>query len=196
MLKYSRPPVLEVKHRGFPYQLDAVEALKNLPYAAVFHEQGLGKTKIAIDIAIDWLRQRVVDSILFVTKKGLIANWRQELVSHSFLSPLLLTQDSRSNFLAFNSPSAIYLTHYEVCRGDEKQLKLFLKTRRVGIVCDEAHKLKNPESDLTKTFFALAPLFHRRLILTGTPIALRHFLSDHPQPTAPSHVSISSGSVF
>lgn len=175
MLKYSRSPVLRLKHQGFPYQIDAVKALKDLEYAAVFHEQGLGKTKIAIDIAIAWLSKKTVDSILFVTKKGLVANWRQELASHSFLSPLVLDQDSRSNFLAFNSPAAVYLTHYEVCRGDEKQLKLFLKTRRVGIICDEAQKLKNPESTLTKTFLALSPHFHRRLILTGTPIANRPY---------------------
>jgi SNF2 family DNA or RNA helicase len=175
MLKYSRAPVLRLKHQGFPYQVDAVKALKDLDYAAVFHEQGLGKTKIAIDIAVVWLSDKAVDSVLFVTKKGLIPNWRQELASHSFLSPLVLDQDSRSNFLAFNSPSAIYLTHYEVCRGDEKQIRLFLKTRRVGIICDEAHKLKNPESALTKTFLGLSPLFRRRLILTGTPIANRPY---------------------
>lgn len=175
MLKYSRAPVLRLKHQGFPYQVDAVKALKDLEYAAVFHEQGLGKTKIAIDIAIAWLTHKTVDSVLFITKKGLIANWRQELASHSYLSPLVLDQDSRSNFLAFNSPAAVYLTHYEVCRGDEKQIKLFLKTRRVGVVCDEAHKLKNPNAALTKTFLALSPLFHRRLILTGTPIANRPY---------------------
>jgi SNF2 family DNA or RNA helicase len=175
MLNYSRPPVLGIKHQGFAYQVDAVEVLKNLEYAAVFHEQGLGKTKIAIDIALWWLKKKTVDSVLFVTKKGLINNWRQELVAHSFLTPLVLDQDSRSNFLAFNSPSAIYLTHYEACRGDEKQLRLFLKTRRVGIVCDEAHKLKNPDSSLTKTSLSLSPLFKKRLILTGTPIANRPY---------------------
>ena len=175
MLKYSRAPVLRLKHQGFPYQVDAVKALKDLEYAAVFHEQGLGKTKIAIDIVIAWLSQKAVDSVLFVTKRGLVANWRQELASHSFLSPLVLDQDSRSNFLAFNSPAVVYLTHYEVFRGDEKQIELFLKTRRVGVVCDEAQKLKNPDTALTKTFLALSPLFHRRLILTGTPIANRPY---------------------
>ncbi len=175
MLKYSRAPVLRLKHQGFAYQVDAVKALKDLEYAAVFHEQGLGKTKIAIDIAIAWLSKKTIDSVLFVTKKGLIANWQQEFANHSFLSPLVLDQDSRSNFLAFNSPAAAYLTHYEVCRGDEKQVKLFLKSRRVGVVCDEAHKLKNPDAALTRTFLALSPLFHRRLILTGTPIANRPF---------------------
>lgn len=175
MLKYSRAPVLGLKHQGFPYQVDAVIALRGLEYGAVFHEQGLGKTKIAIDIAVAWLSTRTVDSVIIVTKKGLVPNWRQEIASHSFLTPLVLDQDSRSNFLAFNSPAPVYLTHYEVCRGDEKQMKLFLKTRRVGIICDEAHKLKNPDSALTKTFLALSPLFHRRLILTGTPIANRPY---------------------
>ena len=29
---------------AFPYQREAVEAIKDLPYSAIFHEQGLGKT--------------------------------------------------------------------------------------------------------------------------------------------------------
>ena len=36
------------KFKGFKYQLDALCSAKNLEYSAIFHEQGLGKTKIAI----------------------------------------------------------------------------------------------------------------------------------------------------
>ncbi len=36
------------KYDAFPYQKEAIEAVKDLEYAAIFHEQGLGKTKIPI----------------------------------------------------------------------------------------------------------------------------------------------------
>lgn len=44
------------KYDAFPYQKEAFEAVKDLEYAAIFHEQGLGKTKIAIDLILYWLR--------------------------------------------------------------------------------------------------------------------------------------------
>ena len=50
-----RQPELSPKQAAYPYQLDAIRAVKDLPYAAIFHEQGLGKTKIAIDLALLWL---------------------------------------------------------------------------------------------------------------------------------------------
>ena len=31
-------------HNGFTYQLQAVEAVKGMEFAALFHEQGLGKS--------------------------------------------------------------------------------------------------------------------------------------------------------
>ena len=43
-------PVLEPKYKAFPYQEEAVEFVATRDYAAIFHEQGLGKTKIAIDV--------------------------------------------------------------------------------------------------------------------------------------------------
>lgn len=175
MLKVLREARRDPKHDAFPYQAEAVEAIKNLTYAAIFHEQGLGKTKIAIDLALSWLQMDVVDSVLFVTKKGLVANWKGEIKEHSFLVPRVLGQSRKSNFYAFNSPARIYLTHYEVCKAELGRLKLFLKTRRLGIICDEAHKLKNPDSDIAETLTELAPLFARRVIMTGTPIANRPY---------------------
>lgn len=175
MLRVHREANLSAKHKGFVYQVEAFEAVKDLPYAAVFHEQGLGKTKIGVDLVLNWLRTGVLDSIIIITKKGLLQNWREELASHTHLQPRLLSQDGRANFYAFNSPARIYLAHYEVIKSEQKRLALFLKTRNVGAVLDEAHKIKNPASALTHAFFALSLGFKRRLIMTGTPVANRPY---------------------
>lgn len=173
IVKYEHP--LEAKHAGFLYQVAAVEALKDLEYGAVFHEQGLGKTKIAIDLILYWLSQKIVDSVMIVTKKGLIKNWVDELTLHSTIQPRVLTQDHGGNFYAFNSPARVYLTHYEVIRSERKRLDLFLKTRRVAAILDEAHRMKNPDAALTQSLLAIAPGFTRRIIMTGTPVANRPY---------------------
>lgn len=175
MLKTYREANLTPKHQGFVYQVEAFEAVKDLPFSAVFHEQGLGKTKIGVDLVLYWLRNNIVDSVIIVTKKGLIRNWRDELAVHTHLEPRLLSQDRQGNFLAFNSPAKIYLAHYEVVKSEKKRLTLFLRTRKVGVLLDEAHKIKNPDSALTKVFFSLGTGFVRRLIMTGTPVANRPY---------------------
>jgi len=175
MLKVHREADLTATHQGFVYQVEAFEAVKDLPYSAVFHEQGLGKTKIGVDLLLYWLRKDIVDSVIIVTKKGLIQNWRDELAVHTHVEPRILSQDKRANFYAFNSPARIYLAHYEVLKSERKRLSLFLKTRNVGAVLDEAHKIKNPDAALTRVLFSLAPGFKRRLIMTGTPLANRPY---------------------
>jgi len=175
MLILKREPALEARHKAFLYQVQAVEAVRSLEYAALFHEQGLGKTKIGIDLALTWLKDGVCDSVLIVTKRGLIKNWTDEIKSHTFFEPRLLGQDRNANFFAFNSPSRLYLTHYEVLKSEERRFALFLKTRRVAIILDEAHKIKNPEAEVTKAFHELAPGFVRRVIMTGTPVANRPY---------------------
>ena len=175
MLKTYREANLTPKHQGFVYQVEAFEAVKDLPFSAVFHEQGLGKTKIGVDLVLYWLRKDIVDSVIIITKKGLIRNWRDELAAHTHLEPRVLSQDKQANFYAFNSPARIYLAHYEVMKSEKKRLSLFLKTRKVGALLDEAHKIKNPDSALTKVFFSLGSGFTRRLIMTGTPVANRPY---------------------
>lgn len=175
MLRLQREPSLLAKHQGFSYQVEAVEAIKDLEYAAVFHEQGLGKTKIGVDLALTWLKADAVDAVLVVTKRGLVENWRSEVALHSFLVPRILGHNRRANFYALNSPARFYITHYEVLKSERKRMALFLKTRRVGVMLDEAHKIKNPNSDVARTLIELAPGFTRRVIMTGTPVANRPY---------------------
>lgn len=170
-----REPDLTPKNAGFVYQVQAVKATRDLPFAAIFHEQGLGKTKIGLDLALYWISKQVADSVLIVTKRGLIQNWIDELSRHTHVTPRVLSQNRQANFLALNSPARIYLAHYEVLRSEHSRLRLFLKTRRVAAILDEAHKIKNPDSEVTATLLDLAPGFVRRVIMTGTPVANRPF---------------------
>lgn len=175
MLK-ARPEIkLEARYPGYAYQIDAVEAIKGLQYAAVFHEQGLGKTKIGVDLLLYWLKMGTVDSVIIVTKRGLIENWSEEIKTHTFIAARVLDQRKPSNFFALNSPARIYLTHYEVFKTEERRLALFLKTRRVAVILDEAQKIKNPDSEIAQAFHRLGPGFVRRVIMTGTPVANRPF---------------------
>src|SRR5213594_1496574 len=120
MLRTEREANLTPKQQGFVYQVEAFEAVKNLAYSAVFHEQGLGKTKIGVDLVLYWLSKDIVDSVIIITKKVLIHNWRDELAVHTHLEARLLSQDKRANFYAFNSPARIYLAHYEVLKSEKK----------------------------------------------------------------------------
>ena len=170
-----KEPRLEAKLQAFCYQTDAVEAIRDLPYGAIFHEQGLGKSKIAVDIILYWLERKLVDTVLLVAKKGLVENWKRELSTHSYLKPRILTGNRSVNFHVLNSPARIILTHYEAVKAESKRLALFQKTRSVAVILDEATKIKNPDSSITQVFFELAPGFVRRIILTGTPVANRPF---------------------
>ena len=169
----KREPDLTLKHEAFAYQLEAVNAVKDLEYAAIFHEQGLGKTKVAIDLIVYWLSRRLLDTALIVVKKGLLDNWQRELASHSELIPRVLTNSRSGNFDVFNSPARVMLAHYEAVRAEKDRMHLFLRTRNVGVILDESTKIKNPDAALTKTFLDLAPLFTRRVIMSGTPVSNR-----------------------
>ena len=170
-----KEPKLESKFNAYTFQKEAFNAVKDLNYCAIFHEQGLGKTKIAIDLMLYWLNIKSVDTVLFVVKKNLIHNWKAEFESHTHIKPKILSQNKTSNFYTFNSPSRVILTHYEVCSTEINRFKLFLKARNVAVVLDESTKIKNPFSKITKSFFQLSKLSIKRVIMTGTPIANRTY---------------------
>ena len=94
--KLKREPKYIAKFKAFPYQQEAVDAVKDLEYAAIFHEQGLGKTKIAIDVLLYWLSECSMDTALIVTKKQLVANWVNEFKDHTSIKPAVLNTDKNN----------------------------------------------------------------------------------------------------
>ena len=160
---------------AFSYQVEAVDTIKDMPYSAIFHEQGLGKTKIAIDLLLYWLKSKDIDTVMIVTKKQLVKNWVDEFNIHTHIKPKTLSNNKADNFYVLNSPTKVIITNFETISSDKERIKLFLKCRDVGIIIDESTKLKNPESKITQDFFEISPLFKVKTIMTGTPVANRPY---------------------
>ena len=171
-IRLKKEPRLDAKYDAFPFQTEAVDFASPLEYSAIFYEQGLGKTKIAIDLIRDWLKNKIVDTVIVVTKKGLVENWRQEFEGHSYLRPQILTSNKASNYSVLNSASRVLLCHFEAVMC-EPRLKKYLQLRDVAVIVDESAKLKNPAAALTQKYFELSPLFKKRIIMTGTPVPNR-----------------------
>lgn len=166
---------LSSKLEAFRYQYEAFEAIKDKSYCAIFHEQGLGKTKIAIDLLLYWLEYAEIDTVLIVTKKQLVDNWCTEFEIHTNIKPRILTNRRTDNYYVFNSATRVVITNFETISVEKERFKLFLKTRNVAIIIDESTKLKNPASKLTQDFFDVASMFKKRVIMTGTPVANRPY---------------------
>lgn len=174
-IRYEGKFNLMAKHEAFAYQHEAYMAIRDLPYAAIMHEQGLGKTKIAVDLLLYWLEKKGVDAVLIVTKKTLVKNWVCEFDVHTSLRPRVLDSNKGNNFYALNSTARILVTNFETVSAEKARMKLYLKTRKVAIIIDESTKIKNPESKLTQDFFELSPFFEKRVIMSGTPVANRPY---------------------
>ena len=166
---------LKLKKDAFPFQKESFNLIKDNEYFAIFHEQGLGKTKIAIDLAYYWLESKSVDSVMIITKKSLIDNWINELHFHGNLPPIILSSDKKSNFDKLAYPGYLYLINYESLRSNLKAFESFLKFKKVGVILDESTVIKNPISKISIVMHKLAPLFKKRIIMTGTPISNRPY---------------------
>ena len=166
-----KEPVLSLNYDAFPYQEEAFEAVKDLEYAGIFHEQGLGKTKIAVDLICYWLAQKRIDSVLVVTKKTLISNWQKEIKMHTQIEPEIFTSNHRKNYHRFNSVAYLYLAHYQVLLSDQKSFERFFRSRRVAVILDESAAIKNAKAKISKCFHQLSKFIPVRVIMSGTPYA-------------------------
>tara|TARA_B100001057_G_C22832173_1_gene943796 strand:- start:415 stop:1875 length:1461 start_codon:yes stop_codon:yes gene_type:complete len=170
-----KSPILKLKKTAFAFQQDAVNLIKDKDYFAIFHEQGLGKTKIAIDLIFDWLEYEKVDSVVIVCKKNLLNNWKNELDFHGNLPAIMLTNNNEDNLYKFNTPGFIYLCNYELIRTNINNFEAFFSNRKIGIILDESTMIKNPNAKISKSLHHLAKYTCKRLIMTGTPVANRPY---------------------
>jgi len=171
----SLPDSFADRSLAHPYQDAAVRRLRDLEYAGVFHEQGLGKTKIGLAIALHWLRESAVDAVLIVTKKMIVPTWLQEVRKHTELVAVQLGPSLASAALSLTGPGRYFVTNYEQLPKLEDLLRRWIEARNVGVILDESHAIKNPDRGVSTLLQSLRSHFVRRLIMTGTPAANRPY---------------------
>ena len=159
------------KTKPFPHQVEAIEYITSNVSVPLFDEQGLGKTKIVIEALCNNMEQGIIDGALIICKKHLIGNWKDEIETHSHLKYIVLRGNANEKGLKFMGYSHFYIINYESVIGEVERLKMFLKIRKMAIVLDESHKIKNPNAKTTKATLDLKDLAKKRIIITGTPIA-------------------------
>lgn len=183
------PEGFEFKTKPFSHQLEGVEY--GLKYDRWFlgDEQGLGKTKQVIDIAIARkLKYGYKHCLIVCGVNTLKWNWVNEIHTHSNEGSYILgqklskgkikigsTKDKINdlNFLLLDKLVLPYfiITNVESFR-DKNISDLIQQLCKKGIInmcaADEMHKMKNPTSQQTKGFLKCLP--DCRIGMTGTPL--------------------------
>ena len=143
-----------------PYQIEDVKKLAPLKAGACFNEQRTGKTPTIISLC----KIKKFEKILIITTKTGIPVWTNEVKTWSKLS-VSYKKDLKKyqNGAVILNYDAVKQT--SVAKGCVQQL---LDLKFDAIIIDEAHKIRNNQTALTKAIFKLSKIPYR-YALTGTP---------------------------
>ena len=186
-LEAKIPAGFEFKTTPFQHQIDGF--MFGLSHDRWFlgDEQGLGKTKQVIDIAIAKKLQRNYKHCLIICGvNGLKWNWKNEIAIHSNESGWILgqriakngkisigsNQDKLADLQSLNEIKDYFIiTNVESLREEAiaKQIQKLCANKTIGVVAiDEIHKCKNSSSQQGKGILKIQS--ECRIAMTGTPI--------------------------
>lgn len=180
------PTGFEFKTTPFRHQIEGFEYGLNNDRWLLGDEQGLGKTKQVIDIAVaKKLVKGYKHCLIICGVNGLKWNWLNEIHTHSNEDGWILGQRWKAGKLIVGSildrvedlqnidkiDPYFLITNVETLRNEEvvKKLQELCKKGTIGIVAiDEIHKCKNPSSQQGKGILKIQS--ECRIAMTGTPL--------------------------
>lgn len=184
--KAVTPNGFKFKTTPFQHQIDGFNYGLQYDRWLLGDEQGLGKTKQVIDIAVAKKLQKGYKHCLIICGvNGLKWNWLNEIHTHSDENGWILGQryKNRKLVIGSNADKLYDLTHLDAISDyflitnvesmrDESivaQIAKYAKDKTIGIVAiDEVHKCKNPSSQQGKGILKVQP--ECRIAMTGTPL--------------------------
>ena len=174
------------KTKPFQHQIDGFNYGLKSDKWLLGDEQGLGKTKQVIDIAVaKKLAKGYKHCLIICGVNGLKWNWVSEIHTHSDEDAYILGQRVKGHKVVIGSNEDKYadlehieanssyfiITNVETLRSEKIAAKIakYCATDVFGIVAiDEIHKCKNPSSQQGKGILKLQP--ECRIAMTGTPL--------------------------
>lgn len=160
-------PELEALMR--PYQKEGARWLSLLAVnglgGILADEMGLGKTLQAL-VYLSSLKAAGSPPSLVVCPTSLVENWRREAAKFTpGLRSLALDGADRAPLFAQIEACDLVITSYALLRRD---LEKYRARRFAAVILDEAHHIKNPDSQVAQAACALRS--EHRFVLTGTPM--------------------------
>lgn len=173
--------------KPFAHQSTIFDRTSEFRDYALFWEQGCGKTKPTIDTAAHLFETDRIDALVVVAPNGVHRNWiTDELPAHlpARIQERTLRaywQSSKAGnkshkfvmrqLLEWSGLSILTISYDGfMTKAGLEYLRTFFRRKRIMMVVDEAHGIKNPRAQRTKTIRKAGALASYRRVLTGTPI--------------------------
>jgi SWI/SNF-related matrix-associated actin-dependent regulator 1 of chromatin subfamily A len=155
-----------------PHQTEGTQFLRDRTAAALFDEQGLGKSKQLIDAVVASIRDGSLAGALIVCPNTIKTTWGEEIERYSDERYAIFGSGRKARRVAFRSLRAsFYVINYEAIASELPSLRALLRFKRMAFVLDESHRIKTPAARVTRAIHSLRQDAARRYIMTGTPVA-------------------------
>ena len=171
-LKFKIDPKTGEPYKLLSSQMETLKTYCQNPRYPDYSEPGAGKTWPAAAIALGCIEDNLLDHVIIIAPKVVLGDWINVYQN-------IIETDFRKNVVLYFAPKSvsqhitlkpIIITSYEKAIVDIERFIKLAKDKRVGVIYDEAHKLKNAESQRTVKLTELAHLAYRCHLLTGTPL--------------------------
>lgn len=167
--------VLNIKLRDYQYKSAYLLGKGNGGFD--FSVPGAGKTIITYSAYAYMKDKGVVDRILVVGPGNAYNAWYEEYETCFGKKPdftnlsFELTKNCKIYLNASEkNHTEITFINFEKTRTTRESICSYLKSGRVLLIIDEAHKVKNPNASVTEAMSEITKYAQSRVILTGTPM--------------------------
>lgn len=188
---------LRYKWRTKPYahQVRAIKKLLANGYGgALLMEPRTGKTKTTIDYASILALGGAIDRAVIIAPNRVLGVWLEEFLTHSPAKCEIQVWDSAARKAGAPRPPTpgydlhVLIINYDAFGVPGKKLPSGRRSKSTGRfkirkqvadwidgqpclgVLDESHKIKSPSGKAANMVVSMAPMFTKRVLLTGTPI--------------------------
>lgn len=159
----------------FDHQKVMATVAYELDGCALIADMGTAKTRAALEAMQLKFTSGALDQFLVVCPKGVMKTWVDEARMWAPALTVVRLQGKVTDRIATMTRTAqrgvVFVLNYEAAARVARCVTSLAGRRRFGLICDEMHKAKNPQAQVTKTIMQWAPLIPWRLGMTGSPMA-------------------------
>lgn len=174
------------KTKPYDHQTKALQISADLPYYALFMEQGTGKTKVILDTAAHLWVQDKIQGLAIVAPNGVHLNWiKEEIPIHLsdkvprrmatwYATPKAADKKALANMVKKDYDGKLCILAMNIdalaSKRGRNYLEEFLEKFPCMLVMDEGLLIKTPSAIRTRSLKAAGKRVPYKRLLNGTPV--------------------------